>query len=462
LSQGLLRFLSAGPESFQLELGVDWAVLGFTALAAIATTITFGLAPAVRATRTGVAAAMKSGARGTTTGPGGLSFQRLLIVSQVSVSLVLLVGALLFVRSYRNMMTFDPGFRQEGIFTAFLTINHLHIPEERRQRLKQDLADAVKAIPRVEAASMSTHTALDGSSWSLGVRVANTGDERRGSSKFTRVSPGYFATMLIPMLAGRDFNVRDTATSGNLLIVNETFVRRFLQGQSPIGATVRSVPEPGFPAAMYEVVGVVQDTKYRSLREEIPPIAYAPHEQLPNPGTVVKIFIRTSAPMAEVIPATRRTLQKAVPGTPIEIQVFREQVLKGLVRERVLAWLSGFFGLLAGVLALAGLYGVIAYMVARRQNEIGIRLALGETQGCVIALVLRDVAAMLVVGIAVGTAVSLLAGRGASSLLFGLEPHDPLTLGTACGALGMIAIAAGLLPAWRASRLDPVAALRSE
>jgi ABC-type antimicrobial peptide transport system permease subunit len=166
--------------------------------------------------------------------------------------------------------------------------------------------------------------------------------------------------------------------------------------------------------------------------------------------------------MAETIPAARRTLQTAVPGTPIEIRVLREQVLKGFVREHVLAWLSGFFGLLAGVLALVGLYGVIAYMIARRRNEIGIRLALGETQAGVIGLVLREVATLLVVGIVVGTAVSLLVGRGASSLLFGLEPHDPLTLGMACGALGFIAVAAGLLPAWRASRLDPVAALRRE
>ena len=461
LSRGLLRLLSAGPESFQLDLGVDWTVLAFMVLAAMATTIAFGLVPAVRSTRIGVVAAMKSGARGTATGHG-LSFQRVIIVSQVSVSLVLLVAALLFVRSYRKMTSFDAGFRQEGIFTASLTIDRLQLPEERRQRFKQDLTDAVKAIPGVEAASMSTHTPLSDNSWALGVQVPNSGGEQRGSSKFTWVSPAYFATMLIPMLAGRDFNLRDTATSGKVLIVNETFVRRFLRVRNPIGATVRSVAEPGFPEAMYEVVGIVRDTKYRNLRESIPPIAFAPAEQLPNPGTAVEIFVRTSAPIAGVMSAARDTLQKTVTGTPIETQVLREQVLKRLVRERVLAWLSGFFGLLAGVLALAGLYGVIAYMVARRQNEIGIRLALGETQLGVIALVLREVAAMLVLGIAVGTAVSLIASRGARSLLFGLEPQDPLTLVTACGALGMIALAAGLLPAWRASQLDPVAALRSE
>jgi predicted permease len=462
LSRGLLRFLSTASESFQLDLSLDWSVLGFTALAAVATTITFGLAPALRSTRIGVAGAMKSGARGTTTGRGGLSVQRLLIVSQVSISLVLLVAALLFVRTYRKMITFDPGFRQEGIFTAFVTIDHLQIPEERRQRFKQDLTDAVKSIPRVEAASMSSHTPLEGGSWALGVRVPGREGEVSGWSMFTWVSPEYFATMLIPMVAGRDFYRRDTATSGKVLVVNETFARRLLQGQHPIGATVRSVAEPGYPAATYEVVGVVRDTKYRSLREEIPPIAYAPSEQLPNPGTVATIFVRTSASMSEMIPAVKRTLQKSVPGVPIETQVLREQVLERLVRERVLAWLSGFFGLLGGVLALAGIYGVIAYMAARRQNEIGIRLALGETRRGVIVLVLRDVATMLLVGITLGTAVSLMVSRGASSLLFGLEPHDPLTLGMACGALGIIAIAAALPPAWRASRLDPMVALRQE
>ncbi len=213
---------------------------------------------------------------------------------------------------------------------------------------------------------------------------------------------------------------------------------------------------------MYEVAGVVKDTRYRGLREPVPPIAFAPAEQLPSPGTAVDILVRTSAPTADTISAVRGVLQKAVPGTPIETQVLREQVLNGLVRERVLAWLSGFFGFLAAVLALTGLYGVIAYMTARRQNEIGIRLALGETRLGVISLVLRELAVMLAVGIAIGSAISLIASRGARSLLFGLEPQDPLTLIVACGALGIIALAAGLLPAWRASRLDPVAALRSE
>ncbi len=215
LSRGLLRFLSSGREPFQLDLSMDWTVLVFTAIAAIATTLAFGLVPAVRSTDGGVAAAMKSGVRGTTTGRGGVTFQRLLIVSQVSISLVLLVAALLFVRSYGKMTAFDAGFQQQGIFTASLTIDSLRLPEERRQRFKQDLTDAVKAIPRVDAASLSTHLPLSDNSWALGVRIPSRGGgEQRSSSKFTWASPSYFATMRIPLVRqwrasrNRDFRRR--------------------------------------------------------------------------------------------------------------------------------------------------------------------------------------------------------------------------------------------------------------
>jgi predicted permease len=459
LSRGLLRFLNTGPDAFQLDLGFDWTVLLFTAATAVATTIAFGLVPARRSTRIGLTEAIQPGVRGSTTGQGGLALQRLLMVSQVSISLVLVAAALLFVRSYQNLTTLDPGFRQEGIFSAFLTIDHLQIPMERRQRVKQDLLDAVRALPRVEGASISTQTPLDGNSWSLTVIAANSHGEARGSSKFTWVSPQYFSTMSIPLLAGRDFEPRDSETSSKVLIVNETFVRLFLPGRNPVGTTVQTVAEPGFPAATYIVVGLVRDTKYRSLREPIPAIAFAPG---PTADTAVNIFVRTSAPMVAVLPLVRGVLQRAAPGAPIEMRVLREQVLTRLVRERVLAWVSGFFGVLAAVLALAGLYGVIAYVVSRREKEIGIRLALGQTRSGVMGLVFRDVAVVLAVGLAVGLLAALAVGRGARSLLFGLEAHDPVTLVIAAGTIGVVAILAGWLPAWRASRLDPIATLRQE
>jgi predicted permease len=460
LSRGLVRFLSSGPETIHLEVGLDWSVFGFTTLTALATTMVFGLLPATRSTRPQAPGALQAGARATGAGPRGAPFQRLLIASQVSLSLVLLAAALLFVWSYRNMATFDAGFRQDGILSVFLTIDHLRIPEDRRQRFKQDVTDAVKAIPHVDAAAMSTHVPLSGSGWSLGVRIPHGDGEQEGSSRFAWVGPGYFDTMQIARLGGRDFDARDVAGAGKVLIVNETFARMFLAGRPPIGATVRSVAEPGYPEATYEVVGLVRDTKYRNLREPIPALAFAPSEQLPNPGTVLRLMVRTSEARTEVIAAVRGALQRAVPGTAIDIDVLREQVLMRLVRERMLAWLSGVFGALAAVLALIGLYGVIAYMVARRRSEIGVRLAFGASRGSVLGLILGDVAVVVLVGIVVGGVLAVGLTRGARSLLFGIEPHDPFALALAGISVGLIALIAALLPAWRAARMDPLATLR--
>jgi putative ABC transport system permease protein len=462
LSRSLVRLLSAGDSLLPIDLSLDWRVLTFTATVAIATCVVFGLLPAIRSSRTEPSAVMKLGSRGLTSDREGFSFQRFLVISQMAISLVLLAGALLLVRSFWNLITLDPGFRQDGIFFATFALDRLRLPEERRQGFKQELVDRIKSIPQIEGAAITTRMPLDGSGWSLGVRVSGAQGEKESHSRFTWVSPGYFSTMEIPMLAGRDFDLRDAATSPKVIVVNETFVRQFFNGASPIGAVVRSLAEPTYPAAVYEVVGVVRDTKYSSLREEIPPIAFAPASQLPHPGTLARIAIRTSAPHDGVIAAVRRSLGEAIPEIRIETTVLRAQVRQRLARERLMAWLSGFFGALAVMLAVIGLYGVISYMVARRRKEIGIRLALGARQGDVVRMVIRQGLALAAPGIALGLAGAFAGTRVLSGLLFGIAPADPGTLTGVSALLTAVTLLACYIPARRAASVDPIVVLREE
>jgi putative ABC transport system permease protein len=462
LSRSLVRLLSAGDSLLPLDLSLDWRVLAFTAAVAIITCLVFGLLPSIRSSRTEPSAVMKLGGRGLTADREGFSFQRFLVVSQMAISLVLLAGALLLVRSFLNLITLDPGFRQDGIIFATFSLDRLRLPEERRQGFKQELVDRIKLIPQIEGAAITTRMPLDGSGWSLGVRVPGAQGEKESYSRFAWVSPGYFSTMEIPILAGRDFDLHDTANSRKVLVVNETFVRQFFNGASPIGAMVRSLPEPTYPAAHYEVVGVVRDTKYSSLREEIPPIAFAPASQLPNPGTLTRIAIRTSTPLEGVIAAVRQSLGEAIPQIPIGTTVLREQVRQRLVRERLMAWLSGFCGALAVMLAVIGLYGVISYMVARRRNEIGVRLALGAQQGDVVKMVIRQGLALAVPGIALGMAGAFAGTRVLSSLLFEIAPTDPGTLIGVSALLTGVTLLACYIPARRAASVDPMVVLREE
>jgi predicted permease len=458
LSRVVVRFLSTETNSLHLDLGTDWRVLAFTAAVAVSTCVVFSLAPAFRSSRTEPSTALKSGARGTTASRGRFSFQRTLVVSQIAVSLVLLVGALLFVRSFRNLMTLDPGFREKDIVFTFLNLSKLHLPPERNEPFIRNLLEQIRSVPQVESAVTSTQVPLNGTNWSLGVDMANS----EGKSRFTWVSPGYFQTLQIGLLAGRDFNDRDTRTSPHVAIVNETFVRTMLAGANPIGKTLRTRAEPDFPATQYEIVGLVKDTKYSDLREVVPPVTYAPASQFPAPSVWAAVFVRSSAPSAAVIAAVREKLGQVNPEVRTEFHVFQADIQNGLIRERVMALLSGFFGVLAALLAMIGLYGVISYIIATRRNEIGIRMALGASRQNIVGNIIRQTLQLLALGVGGGILLSLVATRGAGTLLFGLQPNDPLSLVAASAFLAAIALLASYVPARRASRIDPMIALRYE
>ena len=462
LSRSVVWFLSTQGNRLSIDLKMDWRVLAFTGTVAILTCVFFGLAPAIRSARTAPAVALSSVGRGTAGNRERLALQRGLTILQMAVSLVLLSGALLLVRSFWNLTTMHPGFRQDGVFVTRANFARLNLPAGRRNAFKTELLDGIRSVPRVEAAALTTHVPIISGSWTMGVRATGARGEKEGWSKVAWVSPDYFRTLGIPVLAGRDISKTDTATSPKVALVNETFVRQWLGGVDPVGARVRTGAEPGYPEATYEIVGVVKDTKYGDLRSEIPPTTFAPTSQIPDPGTWATIVVRSSAPLPGVIAAVRRRLGESYPAIRMETSLLKTQIREGLARERLLAWLSGFFGVLATVLVMVGLYGLVSYTTLLRRNELGVRLALGAQKSNILWLVLRQGLKLTAAGVIIGLAGALTLARFLGSLLFDLQPTDPATLILTSLLLVAVASFACWLPARRAAKVDPMEALRYE
>jgi predicted permease len=459
LSRLLVASLNTSSSTIQLTIAPDWRVLLFAAGVAGLTAIIFGTVPAMRGAKADPITALKAGARTMTGSRERFSMQRLMVVTQIAVSMVLLVGALLFVRSYRKLVTIDPGMRESGMTVGFFGYYMLNIKPENEAEFKRQLVEQVRSVPGIENAASTTDTPLGGGSWEHNVRLGTL----EGSSKFTYVSPSYFATMNINLLTGRNFTDDDTNASPFVLIVNQTFLRKYLGNTPPIGQVVHVMPEPRYPERTYQIVGTIPDTKYNSLRGETPPMAFVPDGQFPvtaqGPGAALMIAANdTTSTMASV----RRAIAAKYPTMVMQFFDFQQGILDNLVRDRMMAMLSGFFGLLAAVLVVVGLYGVLSFFVAQRRNEIGVRIALGARRLQVVGLILRDTVGMLVAGAILGIGLALLAGRGASALLFGLKPWDVASLTFAFVLLSAVALIASWIPALRASRLDPVAALRAE
>jgi predicted permease len=469
LSRGLVAFLSTPNSRLFVGLGIDGRVLGFTAAIAVATCLLFGLLPAIRATGIAPSVAMRSGARGLSAGRERFSLRRVLVTGQVALSLVLLVGALLFVRSLQKLLSVDPGFRPEGIVAVDLDLRQPHYAKERIPMVYRNLLDRLAAQPGVISAAKVQMTPVSGSGWNERVQADGSTEAAtrvNQESFFNRVGPGYFRTMGIALVAGREFDDRDTLGSPKVAIVNETFVKRFFgggnPGVNPLGRVFRVQGQAGKPDPMYQIAGVVRNTKYYELREDFLPIAFLPSSQEESPEAGATFVLRTAAPLGNLFHSVKAAVAEVHPGIVIEFHVMTAQLQESLLRDRLMATLAGAFGCLAGVLATLGLYGVIAYMVARRRNEIGVRMALGADRGRVVRLVLREAALLLLVGLAIGTGLALWAGRAASTMLFGLKANDPATFAGAIGLLAVVALLASYAPARRASRVEPMQALREE
>jgi len=461
LSHGLLKFLTTPGNALYVGLGIDWHLLGFTAAIAVATCLLFGLAPALRATRVEPAAVMRASGRGLTAGRERFSLRRILVVAQVSFSLVLLAGALLFVRSLRKLMDVDPGFRPEGIVAISVDMRAAQYPKERIPEVKRQIL--AKLIARTGAISGSevNMTPVSGSGWDEMVWEDGTSNAHK-DSMFNRAGQDYFRTMGTTFVAGRDFDSHDDLKSPKVAIVNEEFAKQTFGGKNPVGLAFRKEGSAGKPDDLYRVIGLVRNTKYYELREDFKPIAFFPASQDEDPGTGQNFVLRTNAPLGQFYRNATAAVAEVNSGIGLDFRVLTAQLSESLTRDRLMAALAGAFGLLAGALAVLGLYGVIAYMVARRRNEIGVRIALGASRARVIRLVLKEAAILLAAGLTVGILLSAWAGQAAASLLYGLKPRDPVTLGAAVMLLAAIALVASYGPARRASRLQPMEALRDE
>jgi predicted permease len=451
-------FLDNGNHQLQLALDFDWRLFGFTAVLALFTCVLFGLAPALRASRQTPAGAMKSG-RGTAGASDRHGLRRALVVSQIALSLVLLVGALLFGRTLRNLLTAETGMNSDGVLVASIDAKLPNLQSERRAVVFEQLEERIRSQPGVISVARIWLTPFSGAGWNQSVQVDGGGKKE---SWMNRVGPGYFATMATPLLAGRDFTTRDDKSAPKVAIVNEAFAKSLFQGANPVGRTFRVEEEAGKSDSVYEIVGLVRNTKYNGVREEFRPIAFFPFTQADKMPDGISFMVRTRGPVNDVMHAVRHQLSQVHPELLVEFRMLDLEIRQSLLRERLMANLSGAFGLLAALLSALGLYGVMSYMVARRRSEIGVRMAMGAMWSDIVRLVFREAGALVAAGLVIGIVFSFGVTRYAESLLFGLKAHDPVTFAGACVLLLLTALLATAIPARRAVALDPAVTLRDE
>jgi putative ABC transport system permease protein len=460
-SRLLVQFLSSTTNRVFLDLAMDARVLAFTAGVSAVAVILFGVAPAWSGTRVDPQAAMKVSARGVAEGQSRFSLGKALVSAQVAVSMVLVVGAALLLSTFRNLSTLDTGFDREHVLIVRTDLRNAHYPKARLEAGFEEMRQQLASIPGVLSASFSNITPISGSTQNIIVAVEGYTQQSPSDSQLwvNYVSSSFFETLGTPLLGGRDFDQRDTAASAKVAIVNETAARKFFHTANPVGRNYRM----GYPAMdqLVEIVGVVKDATYNKLGEEQRPIAYLPSAQ-DILGPYITFELRTAGPPSSLAPAARAAIEKVNPAIVLEFRTLAVQVAESLARERLLATLSAFFGGLALLLAAIGLYGVISHNMARRRCEIGIRMALGAERRRILRMAMGDVALVVGIGLAAGLGASLAVTRYIASFLYGVTATDARTLAAAVILFGAVAAVAGYVPARRASRLDPMNALREE
>jgi putative ABC transport system permease protein len=457
----LVRQLSTWQSTVSLDLALDWRVLAFTAALACLSALIAGVAPALGLKTVDPGEALKNSGRGIA-GDGRFSVRGALVVAQIAVSFALVVAAGLFLHTFASLNRLPLGFVPESLLVAELNLQPGGKPPEQRGARVERLRDAAAAVPGVRSAAVSSVRLLTGGGTSTGMVAIGDGpmSRIRPTLWLNGTTPGWFATMGVPLRSGRDFGAGDRMGSGPVAIVNETFVRRFLPGEQPIGQRVRLGFEPG---TRYEIVGVVGDTVYTTPREGMLATMYVSMAQRkPSEFWPTVLLTVNTAPGTRAIVEREvaEALRRADPAIAFTFGTFDQLVEATVTQERLIALVSAFFGGLALLLAAVGLYGVVAHAVRAREKEIGLRIALGAAPSSILRLVFARVGVLIAAGLALGLAGSLWAARLVEALLFHLEPRDPVTFGGAAAVLVAVGVLAAWLPAHRAARLDPVTALR--
>ena len=464
-SQLLVRQLTTQASVIFLDLSIDRRVLAFTAVVTILTALVFGTAPAFYAADAAPLDALKEHTRGSAR-DARVGVTSGLVVAQVALSLVLVVAAGLFGRTFASLATQRLGFDRDRVLVVSIGRPRAMTQPEDRLPLYERIHEAASAVPGVAHAAVSLVSPVAGMTWNTRIQLSGGVDlpERNRVAFFNGVTPGWIETYGTPLRGGRDFNDRDTTAAPRVALVNEAFARRFLNGANPVGHTLQQVMFT--QVAPREIVGLVGDAVYRNVREPVPPTMYIPlaqfdtRPQQPMPAQVTLAVRAASGQPAQLARAVSAAILAVNPGVSMQFRTLGDQVDASLTQERLVAMLSGFFGALALLLAGLGLYGVTSYAVTRRRGEIGIRMALGAAPAGVVRLVLVRVVWLVAIGVTIGVGVSAWASRFVSSLLFGLQPRDPVTLVTSVLTLAAVGAVAGWLPAWRASRIDPAEVLR--
>jgi len=457
-AHALLALVASGLDRVSLEVHPDAHVLAFTAAVSLLVGILFGLAPAFQATRVQIAPSLKATAGGSRTAGGRrMGLGKGLIVAQVAMSLLLLVGAGLFVRTLQNLEHLDAGFNAKNVVLFSLNPVLSGYQETRLLAFYGELEQKIGSAPGVRGVTSSMWGLIGGGDWMRSIVIHGLKlPAGAAAARTLSVGPGFFETMQIPVLRGRGINHNDDGSAPKIAVVNQAFVRQYLASQDPIGRRFDSGSDHNI-----EIVGVVQDVRYDSLRQDPPPIVYLPYRQA---GAGARTFeVRSQGNPAATVAGIRRVIERIDRNLPMcDVKTQTEQIDQSLVQERLVAILSSFFGFLAMVLAGVGLYGVMSYLVARRTNEIGIRMALGARRHDMLWLVLRETMTMAAIGVGIGLAAAYGCARLISNQLFGLKATDPVTLLLAAFALTVVAGVAGYLPARRAASVDPMVALRFE
>ena len=462
-SQLLVAQLSTQTNTVFLDLSVDWRVLAFTTGITVITAVLFGVAPAYRAAGVAPMEAIKEQGRSTGAGANRLSLANALVVVQVALSVILVVAAALFLRTFTKLARLDLGFEPSRVLVVKMSAERASIDNPaQRMAVYERARQAVAGLPGVQSAALSLVTPVSGNNWGNRLEVSGgvaLTDSRRSALR-NQVSPGFFDTYGQRLVAGRAFNNADRVGSPPVALVNQAFARRFLNGENPIGHTLRRFPaQPDEPSL--EIVGVVGDAVYRRLRDPVPPTVYSSTTQSADvPTTEFNLSVRAAGSPALLTQSIADAIAVVNKDLALTFRPLSDQIGASLTQERIVAMLAGFFGTLALLLAGLGLYGVTSYAVSRRRNEIGIRMALGAAPAGVVRLVLSRVSMLVGLGVVIGAGISLWASPVVATLLYGLEPRDPATLASSIAVLAAVGAIAGWLPARRAARIDPAEVLR--